>query len=193
MIKNLKWFSISLVFIIGLIFYLSKSMNLNEGMGLMDNSKKSRMCGNLLVKEGNQIKLYNSNTARVPGVNPIVFNNLEEYGEFVEWLKSQNIHCPVLVLEESYNAQGDKTYVPNNDVRFLGNVSDDLIQLPYEGDGTSMVQPTVAESGGKEPPFDAIENGKSPFATDPNWGGPGYSQQLLDAGVFDEDKVYVKR
>jgi hypothetical protein len=223
MVNILVWLSISLVFVLGLIYYLRGSLsvlvNFKEGMGMMDSSKQKRMCGNLLVKEGNQIKLYNSNTAEVPGINPLVFNSLDEYGEFVDWLRSQNIHCPVLVLEESYNVQGDKTYVHGGDMRFLGAVSDDLIQVPYEGNGVPTIQPLIDATKDNNPPYnvydhqgydpqnqqigrftkldleptDVIENGKSPFATDPNWGGPEYSQKLLDVGMFDEDKVYVKR
>lgn len=221
--KNiLFWSSIAIVFVLGLLFYLMPSLGIEikskEGMEVMAGSRRKRMCGDLLVKEGNQIKLYNSNTASVPGVNPIVFNNLEEYGEFVAWMKSQNIHCPVLVLEESYNVQGDKTYTPSGDMRFLGAVSDDLIQMPYEGNGQSVIQPIIDASRDNPPynmgdhqgydplnqqigritkldlePTDVIMNNESPFATDPNWGGPAYSRRLLDAGMFDEDKVYVKR
>ena len=182
--------------------------------------KQRRMCGDLLIKEGNKIKLYNSNVVEVPGVNPIVFNDLEEYSEFVLWQKSQGIHCPVLVLEESYDTQGNKTYTPSDNLRLLGVVSDDLIQLPYEGGDIPMKQPeplidasydnppyNVGDHQGYDPlnqqigritkldtdPQYTISTGSSPFATDPNWGGPSYSQQLLDAGMFDEDKVYVKR
>lgn len=175
-----------IVFLVIGLFYCMNLGSLNkpssiEGLNFMESEIQRRMCGNLLVKEGNKIKLYNSNTSVVPGVNPIVFNNLEEYSEFFEWLKSQNIQCPALLLQESYNTQGNKTYLPSGNMDFLGAVSDDLIQLPYEGSGQSAVDTGITN-----------EN-KSPFATDVNWGGPGYSKQLLDEGAFDGDKVFVKR
>lgn len=209
------WLTMLVIYILGLVFYASGRTSMIEGMSI--GGGKDRMCGNLLVKEGTKIKLYNSNTARVPGVNPIVFNSLEDYAEFVNWLKSQGINCPVLVLEESYDVQGNKTFTPNSDLRFLGAVSNDLIQMPYEGNGVSVTQQPIqpiVDASRDNPPFntgdyqgydplnqqigrrtilDVPTPGESPFATDPNWGGPEYSQKLIDSGEFDEDKVYVKR
>ena len=48
--------------------------------------------------------------AKIPGVNPVQFNNLEEYVEFLDWQRSQNIKCPVLFLQHSYDAQGKPVY-----------------------------------------------------------------------------------
>ena len=36
-----------------------------------------------------KIELLNSGLAKIPGVNPVVFNNLEEYVEFTEWQRSK--------------------------------------------------------------------------------------------------------
>lgn len=77
--------------------------NKKEGFRKVD-SKKS--CPDLLVQKGTKIYLYNTNRAEVPGVNPIAFNNLEEYTEFLDWQKSQGIYCPVLYLQEVYDASG---------------------------------------------------------------------------------------
>lgn len=68
------------------------------------NTKRS--CPDLLVQKGPKIYLYNTKLAEVPGVNPIMFNNLEEYTEFLDWQKSQGIRCPVLYLQEVYDASG---------------------------------------------------------------------------------------
>ena len=54
--------------------------------------------------------MFNNKLAKVPGVNPIKFNNLEEYTEFVKWQRNQGIRCPVLFLQHSYDAQGESTY-----------------------------------------------------------------------------------
>lgn len=67
-------------------------------------------CPNLLVKEGNKIFLYNTKKANIPGVNPIQFDSLEDYTEFMQWQKSQNISCPVLYLQHSFDAQGIDGY-----------------------------------------------------------------------------------
>jgi|TARA_B110000003_G_C16581348_1_gene508218 hypothetical protein len=69
-----------------------------------------RECPNLLIQENNEIFLYNTKKANVPGVNPIKFNNLDEYTEFVDWQRSQKINCPILFLQKNYNAQGNTVY-----------------------------------------------------------------------------------
>jgi len=48
--------------------------------------------------------------AEVPGVNPIEFRNLEEYVEFIEWQKKNDIVCPVLYLQKMYDPQGNSMY-----------------------------------------------------------------------------------
>ena len=58
-------------------------------------------CPNLLIQKGCKIYLHNTKIAEVPGVNPIEFNNLEEYTQFIDWQRSQGIRCPVLYLQEN--------------------------------------------------------------------------------------------
>ena len=93
---------LSIVLISVITFSYRKSF---EGFSLNDTS-----CPNLLIKKGNKYHLLNSSKAKVPGVNPVEFNSLEEYTEFIEWYKSQGIHCPVLYLQEEYDAQGDQVF-----------------------------------------------------------------------------------
>jgi len=213
---RLVWYFIVFLFILCGVFYVFNMGSLKEGMSQMEKNK--RMCGNLLVKEGNKVMLYNSNVAKVPGVNPIVFNTLEEYGEFVMWQDSQGFKCPVMMLEESYDTQGNKTYIPSDGIGFMGAVSDDLIQNPYEGADEKILQPLIDASYdnppyniGNQPGFDPLnqqigsyttfeesdkarqQQDKSPLATDDNWGGPEYAQQQIDSGAFDGEKVFVKR
>jgi len=105
-----------LVFLIGLYFY-SKGFNKNESLtkyseGLTNNSELNikQRCPNLLIQKGCKFYLFNTSLAKVPGVNPIEFNNLEDYTEFLSWQRSQNIRCPVLYLQETYDAQGKRVY-----------------------------------------------------------------------------------
>jgi len=77
----------------------------NEGFSLDDAS-----CPNVLIKKGSKYHLFNSSKTKVPGVNPVEFNSLEEYTEFIEWYKSQGVNCPVLYLQEEYDAQGDQVF-----------------------------------------------------------------------------------
>ena len=102
----LKLIFIAIVFILGLYFTASyTSEQVIEGF---DNSQSS--CPNILIQKGKEIYLHNSKMAKIPGINPVKFNNLEEYTEFVDWQRSQNIKCPVLFLQHSYDAQGKVVY-----------------------------------------------------------------------------------
>jgi len=73
-------------------------------------------CPNLLIQKGSSIYLYNTRKQEVPGVNPIQFQNLEEYSEFMSWQKSQNISCPVLFLQQTYDPQGQEVYRARPDI-----------------------------------------------------------------------------
>ena len=95
-----------LLFLLGLYFYAKGSCDCQEGF---TNSKGQR-CPNMLIQKGSKFYLYNSEVAQVPGVNPVEFDNLEDYTEFLDWQRSQNIRCPVLYLQETYDAQGNRVY-----------------------------------------------------------------------------------
>ncbi len=92
---------IIVIFIIGLYFYLTPNKEYFENQP---------RCPDLLIQKGDQIYLLNTKLARVPGVNPLTFQNLEEYTEFVKWQRSNGINCPVLFLKHTYNAQGNSEY-----------------------------------------------------------------------------------
>ena len=92
------------LFILGLYFvssYPSSYSSSIEGFGGMNR------CPNILIQKGSVFYLYNSKIAKIPGVNPLQFNSLDEYVEFMDWQRSQGIRCPILYLQESYDAQGN--------------------------------------------------------------------------------------
>ena len=105
---TLLTFLFIVVFLIGLYFY-AKGADPKYSEGLTNNNSGPR-CPNLLIQKGSRFYLYNSKVAQVPGVNPIEFDNLEDYTEFLDWQRSQNIRCPVLYLQETYDAQGNRVY-----------------------------------------------------------------------------------
>jgi len=97
------------IFLGGLYFYIVYSSEKNrESLTTMDDS--GARCPNLLIQKGSKFYLYNTKLAEVPGVNPIQFNNLEEYVEFLEWQRGAGIICPVLYLQNTYDAQGNRVY-----------------------------------------------------------------------------------
>ena len=96
MTNNFKSCAIIGLFILGLLFTLTyKHTDLVEGFDLNDK------CPNLLIKKGKELHLVNTKKAMIPGVNPIKFDNLEEYAEFVKYQKYMNINCPILYYEET--------------------------------------------------------------------------------------------
>ena len=102
----IKLIIIGIVFLLGLYFSCNyTSQNIIEGF---DTSTSN--CPNILIQKGKEFYLHNSKMAKIPGVNPVKFNNLEDYVEFLDWQRSQNIKCPVLFLQHSYDAQGKPVY-----------------------------------------------------------------------------------
>jgi hypothetical protein len=99
-------FLLIVLFLLGLYFYSTNRPN-KEGM---QNKTNQRQCPNMLIQKGKSFYLYNSKLAKVPGVNPIEFDNLEDYTEFLAWQRHQGIRCPVLYLQETYDAQGNPSF-----------------------------------------------------------------------------------
>ena len=107
-----------ILFLAGLYFYIKHNYIIQESSyeGMENNNNNNDLktngkgCPDILVQEGSKFYLYNSKVVKVPGVNPVVFNNLEDYVEFIEWQRSQNINCPVLFLQQTLDAQGNSVY-----------------------------------------------------------------------------------
>ena len=96
----MKLIIIAIIFILGLLFCCNyKHSDIKEGF------ESSSECPNLLVQKGKELHLIYSNKARIPGVNPIKFKNLEDYVEFLNWQRAKGIRCPVLYFQETYDAQ----------------------------------------------------------------------------------------
>ena len=102
---------IIIIFLAGLIFCFSGK----NKETIKENFVGTNNCPNLLLQSGNEIFLYNSNRARIPGVNPIKFNNLDEYVEFTKWQRTVGIQCPILYLQQTYDSQNNLGWRPLND------------------------------------------------------------------------------
>jgi len=192
------------IFLGGIYFYSIYSNK--EGLTNMNINGEKR-CPNLLIQKGAKFFLYNTNLAEVPGVNPIEFNNLEDYVEFLEWQRAAGIVCPVLYLQNSYDAQGNRVYKVRPSVTELqGGLPPSVpVQLPtkyqyidqnqvYLGNlnmrqDTYYTQPIYPESldigtGVKPVPDQNNQLLYSDNAMDPNWGGVEYTQALVDNGYY---------
>jgi len=78
----------------------------------------SAKCPTTMIKDGNKILLYNPNYAKIPGVNPIQMNSLEDYEEYVEWQRANKLSCPILHLEKVFDTQGSEMYQISPDSGF---------------------------------------------------------------------------
>ena len=207
----LKFLIISIVFLLGL-YYVIHPCNQE---GFKGNLKQQ--CPNLLLQKNNEIFLYNTKVANVPGVNPIKFNNLDEYTEFVEWQRSQKINCPILFLQQNYDAQGNTVYsarsspdnlqggLPN---MYLGNTQDNEFEdkeysklldasrddPPYNKNS----HPAYDQQNqyvGINTPLDKMFHEKGQVSANPmdtNWGGQKYTQSLIDKGLYQDNNVSLQ-
>jgi hypothetical protein len=228
---TLLTFLFIVVFLIGLYFY-AKSADPKYSEGLTNNNSGPR-CPNLLIQKGSRFYLYNSKLAQVPGVNPIEFDNLEDYTEFLDWQRSQNIRCPVLYLQESYDTQGNKVYksrpsvsepqagLPPSTASPIGIASQfqPINEMPLEqvGDEAYPNPTLLVDATRNDPPYnynsypahdqtdyyigtttplDEMNHKQeaakvSPDPMDPNWGGPEYTQSLVDSGYYSANEVKI--
>ncbi len=173
-------------------------------------------CANMLFQRGSEFFLYNSKLAKVPGVNPLQFKNLEEYVEFTEWQRRQGIKCPVLYVQEAYDTQGNVVYKARpSPTNMQGGLPDLLLgnnnAMPMPSDESKLLDAGHDDKPyndnsfpgfdgenqyiGLETPLDKMFNeakGKtSPNPMDTNWGGAKYTQTLVDKGYYKDNEVSV--
>lgn len=145
----IKFLFILCTFLFGL-YFIYKSAQPYNGLEPFTGAD----CPDVLIQRGNEIHLENSHRAKIPGVNPIVFKSLEEYTEFLKWQRANQIRCPILELQRSYNAQNEEVYsvrpslqdpqggLPNEPTYDIGLKND--VEAPFE---------KLLDAGRDDPPF----------------------------------------
>ena len=194
---------IVIIFLLGLLFCLKYSHS-----DLVEGFASKGQCPNLLVQKGKHLHLIYTNKARIPGVNPIKFNNLEEYIEFLDWQRAKGIHCPVLYFQETYDAQNNKGY------RMLPHIVEKQGGLPSVP-RTASEQPLFDANRDDMPfnknsypafdaqdqyvgaytPLDKIFKSNDPVsanAMDTSWGGKKFTQNEILEGEFNEDMRFTQ-
>jgi len=208
--NSLKISIIIVIFLGGLYFYTQYSQTnksyMLEGLTTMNGELR---CPNILIQKGAKFYLYNSEIAEVPGVNPIMFNNLEEYTEFLEWQRGAGIRCPVLYVQNTYDVQGNRVFKVRPSVSELQGGLPPTVPVPLPLKFTPLVDatrndypynnnsfPGFDQSSyyvGSTTPLDAMKHSEanmlySDNAMDPNWGGADYTQALVDTGYYKDKK-----
>lgn len=206
---------IVLVFLFGLYIVSNYTSSMVEGFA---GGRRGYECPDIILKKGNKIYLKKSGKALIPGVNPIVFDNLEDYVEFLQWQRSQNINCSVLYLEETSNAQGEMVYKMRPDMfNYQGGLNS---YIPEEVRTTSAPQyeeSMLLDAARNDPPYNknsypgfdpdnqyiGLEvpidklfheqeaNVKSDNPMDKNWGGVEYSEESVESGKYKDDNVSI--
>lgn len=189
----MKRIVILLAFFIGFLFCIRyKHNDLVEGFQDSENFS----CPNVLFKKGKELYLLNKRKAIVPGRNPIRFDNLEQYGQYLKWQRRVGIRCPVLYFEEGYDAQNKPMWRyasdpfdpqpgnPPNDVMRgagdlqVGKLLDANVDTnpPANSGGYAAYDPDN-QNIGRYTPLDKMFHAKGEFSKnpmDPNWIGRGY-------------------
>jgi hypothetical protein len=171
-----------LVFLIGIYFY-ARCADTKYAEGYTNINSQPR-CPNLLIQKDSKFYLYNSKLTQVPGVNPIEFNNLEDYTEFLDWQRSQGIRCPVLYLQATYDAQGNKVY------KARPSVSEPQAGLPPSAAapiGVASQVPPIMESSLGDP--NALAYPNPTLLVDATRNDPPYNKGSYPA--HDQTSYYI--
>ena len=205
-------------FMLGLYYYANSYKYYEQMENQTDKTKQPTnhsnvRCPNMLIEKDGNYYLYNSKLAIVPGVNPIRFNSLEEYTEFIEWQNSQNISCPILYLQYSTDAQNNELIQvkpsifenqgglpsinrdPLNKESIESNKILDATRDNNKKYNTNMLAgiDTHNQDIGLETPLDKMfyQSGEvSVNPMDPKWGGKNYTQTAVDNGEFEGSYVH---
>ncbi len=209
---SIKLVVVALIAILGLYFVTHPKQAI-EGY-VNSGSDLPYRCPNLLIQNGAELELRNTRLANVPGVNPIKFENLNQYVEFTKWQRSQGIRCPVLFLQHTYDTQGRSVYKARPGPTNLMGGAPDLFPRSVPMNQRPAPLSKLFDASRDDPPYNKRDypgfdshdqyiglytpldkmfhregGGPSPNPMDTTWAGQKYSQDLVDAGYYKEDEV----
>ena len=170
-------------------------------------------CPDVLIQKGKHLYLINNKVAKIPGRNPIRFNNLEEYVEYLKWQRHEGKKCPVLYLQNSYDIQGNLVYINRQSpfekaggtpiisgLNLFNNNNRSLLldatrnHPPFNKNLYPGFDPQDQNVGLKTPldkMYHADPGGVSPNPMDKNWGGAEYTEKKVQEGDYKEDEVKI--
>jgi hypothetical protein len=203
--------SIAILFLI-LTFLAGFIVLLNNGIKY--DTSISNGCPNLLVRKGNKLSLLDSNAKYSPGINPMIFDNLDSYKDYLEKQKQKGLSCPVLYIQEENDVQGRDVYKMYSDplerdnglmtMNLVTNMEENMENVVdlsgSQGPFNTNQYPSFDPQGlyiGKFTSLDAVhdstitqnENNISDNAMDSNWGGVLKTQQVVSTGKYVENEV----
>ncbi len=156
-----------------------------------------KSCPDALVFKGGQYYLYNNKLPKEEGRNPIVFNTMDEYKEFYDAQKQIGNDCPVLYVQQEFDAQGNEVMrirpTPGTANGRTQYIDADREHPPYNKGNYYGFDPTNMYNG-IYTEVDDIHNitAKQKVSDNPmdhNWGGVEYTQRMIDAGKYKDNVV----
>ena len=175
------------------------------------NDDVNGSCPDILVKYGSQLHLYNSKKPKQDGENPIVFNSMDDYIQYLETQRKSGTVCPILFLQKENDIQGNDVY------RVRPSPFNTGAGLPLTTGLTRGVNktPITVKDASREANYNtnqyagfdphglyvgrvtnvdeigtSTEKEKiSDNPMDPNWGGVLYTQKSVDSGKYEENQV----
>lgn len=197
-----------LVFGMGVALCLNPTMTkenmenmLSDEVPLERVQVENNSCPDLLVRSGNKLYLHNTQMQR-SDTNPIVFDDLDNYLEYLKIQRGNNIRCPVLFVQEENNAQGQTVYR--------------MRPSPTSMEGGAQIEPVrIVDASREHPPynqnqyagFDPHGNDVGRFTEldrihystekakvsdnpmDANWGGTIFSKEAVESGKYADNEV----
>jgi hypothetical protein len=191
------------VFFLGMYIYAFQLYPSTKYFYAKENmDTQSEICPDILMKTDNKLVLYNSKMPKVDGVNPIFFNSLDEYKEYLEKQRSNGNICPVLYLQQENDTQGNDVYrIRDGPFKQNGGVQPIIVEdasrdnPPYNAGNYPGFDPYGLYNG-VYTNIDAVHDSTEKKQTvsdnpmDTNWGGVQFTKQNIDNGKYDDNNIY---
>ncbi len=211
-------------FIVSILFILSStetgkiisSSNNNTPVENFHNTYPK--CPDMLIKEDGKLVLLNTAEPKEEGVNPRIFDNLDEYIKYLEVKRSKGSKCPIIFFQKEVNTQGEEEYRirPGPFDMEGGSPIANNMNVNLEKDNNGNTIPLDATRDGKynktkyagfdshnlhmgqyttiDNIHDSTINGKfSDNAMDSNWGGFYHTKNAVDGGKYKDREVVKPR
>jgi len=209
--KNTQLFVILfllIVFVIGLfatMYFNPNKSNINDDIENMEPAQHSG-CPDMLVKKGQSLALYNTKQPVSEGRNPILFQSLDDYINFVRSQEQKGVQCPILYLQEEVNTQGENTYrvrpspfdlqggLPVNNQEVVDISDANRMNYPYNENNYAGFDPE-GQYVGIYTNLDAIHDSTKQSSSssdnpmDPNWGGIEYTRDAVKSGKYEDREI----
>ena len=186
-----------LLFLLGVYFYAITKFVLNNVPIIPYINPDPSSCPNVLIQNGNVLLMYNSQNTSIP---PTIFNSLDDYIIYTKKQKEKGINCPILYLQKENDTQGNDVYrVRPSPFALQGGMqpinagsspapSAIVLSPSFSNEDTTGFDP-LGINNGIYTKLDELHDSTAKVALsdnpmDANWGGVGYTQNMVDSGKY---------